>query len=364
MDKSRGIKLNIYAIIMAGGGGTRFWPLSRKEEPKQFLNLSGKELMINETIDRITGVIPKKDIFIVTNHSQMEKMEKATGTRIQKEHILSEPAARNTAACIGYAAIEILKKYGDGIMCIFPSDHFIKDEITFSRTLMSAINVAEKEDKLVTMGITPTFPSTGYGYIRYDKEKRCTEAYKVIEFKEKPDLETAERYVKSGEYAWNSGMFVWRASTILRHFEELLPDIYEKLLIIGDAMNTPDEEKVISQIYPDIRSISIDYGIMEKADDVVVIPAEFGWSDVGSWDNLGVLYEADENGNVIHGHHIGIDTTNSVIYAKNKLVATIDVDNIVVVETDDTVLVCNKDKSQEVRKIVDILQSQGQDKYL
>ena len=356
--------MNTYGIIMAGGGGTRFWPLSRKETPKQLLNLSGKELMINETIDRITSVIPKKDIFIVTNESQVNKMKEATSTRILDNHILSEPAARNTAACIGYAAIEILKKYGDGIMCIFPADHFIKDELTFSKTLVSAINVAEKEDKLVTMGITPTFPSTGYGYIKYDKVDTEGEAFKVLEFKEKPDEETAKKYVESGEYAWNSGMFVWKASTILKYFEKLLPDIYDNLLIIGEAMNTSKEADIISNIYPDIRSISIDYGIMEKADDVVVIPAEFGWSDVGSWDNLGVLYDADDNGNIVHGTHIGVDTKNSVIYAKNKLIATIDVENVVVVETDDTVLVCKKDKSQDVRKIVDILKEQGREEYL
>ena len=356
--------MNTYGIIMAGGGGTRFWPLSRKETPKQLLNLSGKELMINETIDRITSVIPKKDIFIVTNHSQVGKMEEATKTRIQKEHILSEPAARNTAACIGYAAMEIIKKYGDGIMCIFPADHFIKDELTFSKTLVSAIKVAEDEDKLVTMGITPTFPSTGYGYIKYDKADTEGEAYRVLEFKEKPNEETAKKYVESGEYAWNSGMFVWKASTILKYFKKLLPDIYENLKIMGDAMDTLEEENVISRIYPNIRSISIDYGIMEKADDVVVIPAEFGWSDVGSWDNLGVLYEADDNGNIVHGNHIGVDTKNSVIYAKNKLIATIDVENVVVVETGDTILVCKKDRSQDVRKIVDILKEQGREEYL
>lgn len=362
MSESLHGKLNIYGVIMAGGGGTRFWPLSREARPKQLLNLSGNDLMINETIDRITSVIPKRDIFIVTNKSQVLKMKEAVGNRIQDNHILAEPAARNTAACIGYAAMEIVKKYGDGIMCVFPSDHYIKDERTFSKTLVSAIEVAESMDKLMTIGITATYPSTGYGYIKY--EKSSEQAKKVLEFKEKPDEETAKKYVESGKYAWNSGMFVWKASTILRKFEELLPDIYKQLLRMGEAMNTPDEDKVISEIYSEIRSISIDYGVMEKSDDVMVIPAEFGWSDVGNWDNLGVLYEPDENGNVVHGTHVGIDTTNSVIYAKNKLVATIDVDNIVVVETDDTVLVCRKDKSQEVRKIVEMLKSQGNSEYL
>lgn len=362
MSESLHGKLNIYGVIMAGGGGTRFWPLSREERPKQLLNLSGNDLMINETIDRITSVIPKRDIFIVTNKSQVLKIKEAVGERIQDNHILAEPAARNTAACIGYAAMEIVKKYGDGIMCVFPSDHYIKDELTFSKTLVSAIEVAESQDKLMTIGITATYPSTGYGYIKYEKSQE--QAKKVLEFKEKPDEETAKKYIASGEYAWNSGMFIWRASTILRRFEEFLPDIYRQLLQMGEAMNTPDEDRVISEIYPEIRSISVDYGIMEKSSDVMVIPAEFGWSDVGCWDNLGVLYKPDDNGNIVHGRHIGIDTKNSVIYSEGKLVATIDIDNIVVVETDDTVLVCNKDKSQEVRKIVDILKNRGEREFI
>ena len=213
--------MQVYGVIMAGGGGTRFWPLSRREEPKQLLNLSGKDLMINETIDRIAGVADKKDIFIVTNEAQMPKMEKAVEGRVARDHILAEPAARNTAACIGYAAMEILKKYGDGIMCVFPSDHFVKNQEEFTRILGLAVEAAEREDKLITLGITPTFPSTGYGYIRFDRSAPGV-AKQVLEFKEKPDEETAKRYLASGEYSWNSGMFVWKASTILEKFKELL----------------------------------------------------------------------------------------------------------------------------------------------
>lgn len=355
--------MKTYGIIMAGGGGTRFWPLSRQEEPKQLLNLSGNGLMINETIDRIRTVVERENLFIVTNQAQVPKMKTATAGRILDDHILSEPSARNTAACIGYAAFEILKKYGDGIMCIFPSDHFIKDQPEFTRILGMAVETAEREDVLVTLGINPTFPSTGYGYIRFDKE--VSQAAKdVLEFREKPDQETARCYVESGEYAWNSGMFIWRASTILRHFQELLPEVYACLEEIADAMNTPGEQEVIARVYPTIPSISIDYGIMEKSTDVKVIPAEFGWDDIGSWDNLGVLYDADENGNVIAGNQINIDTKNCISYAKKRLITTIGVENLIIVETEDAILVCDKNRSQEVRRIVDELKRQGRKEFL
>lgn len=358
-----GNSMQVYGVIMAGGGGTRFWPLSRREEPKQLLNLSGKDLMINETIDRIAGVADRKDIFIVTNEAQMPKMVKAVAGRVAEDHILAEPAARNTAACIGYAAMEILKKYGDGIMCVFPSDHFVKNQEEFTRILGLAVEAAEREDKLITLGITPTFPSTGYGYIRFDRSAPGV-AKQVLEFKEKPDEETAKRYLASGEYSWNSGMFVWKASTILEKFKELLPEIYACLERIGAAMNTAEETRVIAEIYPTIPSISIDYGILEKSSDVLVISAEFGWNDVGSWDNLGVLYEEDEDGNVLAGNQLNIDTKNCISYSGKRLIATVGVENLIIVETDDAVLVCDKSRAQDVKMIVDRLKAEGREEYL
>lgn len=354
--------MKTYGVIMAGGGGTRFWPLSRHDEPKQLLNLSGKDLMINETIDRVATICDKSDIFIVTNVDQVPKMRKVTSERIKPDHILSEPSARNTAACIGYAAFEIVKKYGDGIMSIFPSDHFIKDESAFTNTLKEAIAVAE-EGSLVTMGITPTYPCTGYGYIRFDKNEPDI-AKKVIEFKEKPNLTTAEEYIASGEYAWNSGMFVWKASVILEQFEKLLPDVYACLTKIADAMGTPEEKAVIDEVYPKIPSISIDYGIMEKSDKVKVISAEMGWSDVGSWDNLGVLYDEDVQGNVFAGDHLAIDTKGCVTYSKKRLISTVGVENLIIVETDDSILVCDKNRAQDVKLIVERLQADGRDELL
>ena len=303
-----------YGVIMAGGGGTRFWPLSRQAMPKQMLNLSGKDRMINETIDRLDGVIEKSDMFIVTNEKQAGKMLECVDGRIAKDHILAEPSARNTAACIGYAAMEIVKKYGDGIMCIFPSDHFVKKEAAFKEILGEAIKAAEEQDKLITIGIAPTFPST--------------------------------------------------ASTILKKFERLLPDIYECLVKIGDAMNTPEEENVIQEIYPVIPKISIDYGIMERSSDVLVLSGDFGWNDVGSWDMMKVIYDADQNGNIIVGDQVNIDTTNTISFSTGKMIATIGVDNLVVVETEDAVLVCSKDRVQDVKKVVDTLQEQGRTELL
>ncbi len=351
---------------MAGGGGTRFWPLSRKATPKQLLNLTGKELMVNEAVDRLSFVADKSDIFIVTNVTQVPSMLEATKERLKSDHILSEPSARNTAACIGYAAMEIVRKYGDGVMIITPADHYIKDEAGFVRILNSAVRCADETGKLVTIGINPTFPSSGFGYIRYNKNENG-DAKAVIEFKEKPDEATAKEYVASGEYAWNSGMFAWKASVILDKFKEYIPDIYADLDKIGNAMNTADEKKVIDEVYPNIRKISVDYAVMEPAaatGDVLVIPGEMGWNDVGSFDMMEVLRDKDVNGNIIEGDVVAVDCKDSIILSSEKTVTCVDVENLVVVETKDAIMVCPKDKAQSVKKIVEKLQATGRDELL
>lgn len=347
--------MKVYGLIMAGGGGTRFWPLSRKRVPKQLLNLDGKEVMLNETIDRISGVVDKEDIFIVTNTEQVDLTKIVTAERVLEDHILAEPSARNTAACIGYGAMEILKKYGDGIMCILASDHYIKDEEAFRNVLKKAVETAEKTDGLVTIGIKPTFPSTGYGYIK--SEELPGESYqKVLEFVEKPDLERAITYVESGNYAWNSGMFVWKASTIMRYFEKLLPDIYDKLMIIGETMGTASEKEVLWAIYDTIPKISIDYGIMERADRVYMLEGDFGWNDIGSFDSLPALYTADENGNVVRGESVLVDSRENVIIGDRKMIACVGVENLIVVDTEDALLVCSKNRAQDVKEVVAILE--------
>ena len=349
--------MNHYGVIMAGGGGTRFWPLSRQKTPKQLLNLSGKDLMVNEAVDRIATVVGESNIFIVTAEVQAPSMIAATQGKVFPRNILAEPAARNTAACVGYAAMEILRKYGDGVMIITPADHYIEDVPALTEIFKTAVLTAEEQDKLVTIGLKPTFPSTGFGYIKYDASSDGS-VKPVVEFREKPDEETAKKYVESGEYAWNSGMFIWKASLILDKLKEYVPDIYADLKTIGDAMNTPREQEVLHEVYPNIRKISIDYAVMEPSaakGDVLVIPGDCGWNDVGSWDMMDVLHDPDENGNILLGDVVAVDTKDTVIYSSGRTVTAVDVENIVIVETPDAIMVCSKDKAQDVKKIVDTL---------
>jgi mannose-1-phosphate guanylyltransferase len=291
-------------------------------------------------------------------------MREATAGVIAPDHILAEPAARNTAACIGYAAVEIMKKYGDGIMSVFASDHYIKNIEGFGETLRCAVELAEQTDRLITIGIKPTFPAVGYGYIQYDKTETGQVCHAVKEFVEKPDVMRARAYLKEGGYLWNSGMFVWKVSTILRYFEKLLPDVYERLMEIDAALGTSAEWETLNRVYPAIPKISIDYGIMERAGDVTVVESRFDWSDVGSWDALEALYEKDSFGNVTNREQILIDTRNCVVYAKSKLIATLGVEDLIIVEAEDAIMVCHKDKAQSVREIPDELKKQGKMEFL
>lgn len=351
--------MKCYGVIMAGGDGTRFWPLSRRNMPKQLINLTGNDLLINETIDRLNRIIGLDDIFIVTNRDQAQNTLKATNGRILENHILVEPCARNTCACIGYAAVEILEKYGDGIMLVLPADAYIKDINTYIERLRVALEAAEKQDKLITIGVKPYFPSTGYGYIRFDCE--YMEQYKpVIEFKEKPSEKKAVEYIETGEYLWNCGIFLWRASTILNKIKIYAPDIYEKLNILSEALGTEKEEFTKEKIYPQIRKISIDYAVMEAAsanDDVLVVPGDFGWSDIGSWDMLHTINKPNDEKNVFVGDVLAIDTENSIVYAKNKMIALLGIKDTIVVENDDAILVCARNKAQSIKQICEALET-------
>lgn len=354
--------MKTFGVIMAGGGGTRFWPLSRKDTPKQLLNLSGKDIMINEAIDRLALICDYKDIFIVTNRTQERQLLSLLNGRVDSERILAEPAARNTAACIGFAAIHILKKYGDGIMVITPSDAYIKDTENFAEVVKRAVKTAEETDKLVTIGIKPNFPSTGYGYIQCEKTDRAVK--NVLRFVEKPNEETAKKYLKSGDFLWNSGMFVWRVSTILDMIQTYLPEIYSCIERIAESFGTEKELETINSIYPTIPSISVDYGIMEQSKDIVVVPGDFGWNDVGSWDMFHVLHKEDAEGNIQVGETLALGTTRTIIYSSSKLVTALGVDNLVIVETPDAILVCNKDKAQDIKQIVEELKCNGKEDVL
>ena len=351
-----------FGIIMAGGGGTRFWPLSRRETPKQLLNLSGKDVMVNEAVARLSRVAANEDIYIVTNSAQAEKMRAVTKGRVRAEHILSEPCARNTAACIGYAAMKIMYEKGDGVLVITPSDAYIRDEDAFASVLETAVQAAWETEKLVTIGITPTFPATGYGYIRFRAAEGAVKP--VDRFVEKPDRARAEEFLRSGEYVWNSGMFVWKASVILEKFKTLLPELYRGLQKIAASFGSGAEAETLAEVYPALPGISVDNGIMERSGDILVVPGEFGWSDVGSWDMMNVLHPEDERGNIALGDALLLDSSHTTVYAGSRLVAVVGAEGLVVVETPDAVLVCPKDRVQDVKAVVGRLAKEGREELL
>jgi mannose-1-phosphate guanylyltransferase len=356
-----------FATILAGGGGTRFWPLSRQEIPKQLLNISGNDIMLNDTIERFKGIIPQENTVIVTNRTQAVLLESIMHSSVSKSNILIEPVARNTAASILFAAFSIEKAHGDSLMVVLPSDHHITDGDQFRLTLDEACTVAMETDSIVTIGIKPTFPSTGYGYIAFHKEPialKPVTVYDVAEFVEKPGFQKAQGYLSSGNYLWNSGIFIWKTSVIIDNFKRYLPRLYKTMLPISDALGTDHEEEVINTVYPTLQSISIDYGILERSDEVVVLSGQFGWNDIGSWDALGAIFPPDESGNIIKANYMGIDTRNSIIYGNGRLITTIGVDGFIIADTGDALLICPKDKAQSVKEIVELLKEKGMTEYI
>lgn len=355
-----------YAVIMAGGGGTRFWPLSRQNMPKQLLNLSGNDVMINETIKRISSVIKLENILIVTNRNQKEIIKNVILDGLPDENLLFEPEGRNTAPCVAYAALVIEARCRDAVMCVLPSDHFIADEEGFRRILSKAFDAAEQTGKLVTIGIKPSFPSTGYGYIRNNsaepgkKDGIC----EVAEFIEKPNSEKAMEYFRDGSYFWNSGMFAWKVSTILEGFERFLPRLYNKISKLRKHISEGTEQDAISAVYSELQSISIDFGILERSNDVLMIRGDFGWNDAGSWDVLGMIYPTDENGNIIRARHVGINTKDSIIYSNNRLIATINIEGFIIADAGDSLLICPRNKAQDVKNIVELLKKSGLNEYI
>lgn len=355
-----------YAVIMAGGDGTRFWPLSRQHKPKQLLSLSGNDIMINETINRVKGIIDIGNILVVTGRKQYAAMKNFIQKEFPEENLLVEPQSRNTAPCIGYAAMEISSRSRDGIMCVLPSDHFISNEAGFKETLIEAFEAAEKTGKLITIGIRPTAPSTGYGYIRFDPEEfmEFKHIHEVLSFVEKPDLNRARGFLESGEYLWNSGIFVWKVSVILSNIERYLPRLYMAMIKIIESIEDQDKFQAIEHAYSQISPISIDYGILERSDDVLVIPGDFGWNDIGSWNALDRLIPPDDKENVVKAKHIGRNTSKSIIFGSDRLIATIGLENIIIADTSDALLVCSRDRTEEVKKLVEEIKLKGLEEYL
>lgn len=352
------------ALIMAGGRGERFWPKSRKNMPKQFLSLTDDgKTMIQLTVERILPLVKMEDIYIVTNRDYRE-LAKQQLPDIPEENILCEPVGKNTAPCIGLGAVHVQKKYGDAVMMVLPSDHLIKYTTMFIGTLSEACNIAEQGDNIVTIGITPDCPETGYGYIKFNPETTLGHAFAVERFVEKPNLETAKQYVASEQYLWNSGMFIWKASTILKNIDMFLPDTYAGLLRIGDAIGTDCQSQVLEKEYYAFKSESIDYGIMEKARNIYILSGAFGWDDVGSWLAVGRIKSVNEYGNIVDGNVITVGTKNTIIQGTKKLIAAVGVSNLIVVDTEDALLICEKNSTGDIKKVLENLKICNQTKYL
>lgn len=346
----------MFALIMAGGKGKRFWPKSREKHPKQLLKMFGDKTMIQSTVDRLKPLIGEKQIFVVSTESQISLLKKKL-SGVSSKNFIIEPKGKNTAPCIGLAALFMERIDPEGVMAVFPADHVINNEDAFLKTLQVGAKVAAGRDSLVTLGIKPTYPATGYGYIQFTEDLGNIDGIEVLKvktFAEKPNLPTAERFLSSGDFLWNSGVFIWKIKTILKAIEEFLPHLYDGLLEIRETIGTRKEKETINRVYCQIKSISIDYGVMEHAQDVIVLKGQFGWNDMGSWDEFYKYCNKDEHENVLVGEHILKDSRGSYIDSPKKCIALIGIDNLVVVDTEDALLICPRERAQEVQEIVEI----------
>jgi len=359
-----------YAVIMAGGGGTRLWPVSRKEKPKQLLPLLGQETLFQSTVQRLENLFPPERILVVTVEEQAREM-RLQAPDIPDENYIIEPAPRGTASVVGLAAAVLQKRDPRAEMAVLPSDHFIRNRDLFHFLLNAAFDVAE-DGYLVTLGITPTQPSTAYGYIQqgeplHGQYKYPT--YKVKRFIEKPNEEAAQQLIRAGDHSWNSGMFIWRADAILKEIDRQMPALGDALKKISSKWGTGKQESVLNEYWPDLENVTVDYGIMENADRVAVLPAGgLGWSDVGMWSSLFEVLLPDMNGNIATNSslHLAHETHNTLVYGGNgdRLVVTIGVDDMVIVDAGDVLLVCKSDQSQKVRDVVEHLRKHKQEKFL
>ena len=364
MGKEDNMIENFYAVIMAGGGGTRLWPLSRQGRPKQMLKLGQERSLFQVAVDRLAGLLPPERILVVTVEDQAQGLQEQC-PEIPSDNFLLETMPRGTASVVGYAAAVLHKKEPDSVMVVLTADHIIGNFKLFQQILRAADQVAG-EDYLVTLGVTPTFPATGYGYTRQGEpigKYLELDVYKVLEFTEKPELPEAERMFKSGDYAWNSGMFIWRTDAILKEFDRQMPELSSQLGLIKEAWGTSEQEETIRKVWPEIKPQTIDFGIMENAEKVAVIPAlDLQWNDVGSWEAIFDLLPEDEEGNINKGiEHLALDTKGTLVYGENspRLVVTIGTEDLIIVDTGDILLVCKRDQAQDVRRAVNKLREEG-----
>lgn len=355
-----------YVAIMAGGIGSRFWPMSRTGLPKQFLDILGLgKTLIQQTFERYARLVPVENIFIITSTEYVGKVKEQLPA-VLAENILAEPSRKNTAPCIAYIAFKLLQKDPQAVMIAAPADNLILDTDAFVTVAEKALDFVTHINALVTIGIKPTNPNTGYGYIQHDAPEAAPGIYKVKTFTEKPNLELAKTFVASGDFLWNAGIFTWKVKNLVDAFEKSLPEMHEVFYAEMDKFNTPEEKAAIERIYPQCTNISIDFGIMEKADNVYVVPADFAWSDLGTWNSAWDNMEKDYFQNAVIGDHVMIvDAKNNMVHMPhNKLVLLQGMEDYIVVDTKDVLLICKKEKEQEIKEYVAEVRRNKGDKFL
>jgi mannose-1-phosphate guanylyltransferase len=357
-----------YALIMAGGGGTRLWPMSRKNKPKQLLTLFDERSLFKISVDRLLPLFPRERILIVAGREYVDTL-RAEAPEIPPENFITEPAPRDTAPAAALGISVIHHRDPDATVALLTADHHIADEANFLEVLRAAYEIAQ-DSRIVTLGITPGYPATGFGYIRQAEEPRRVrgyDCYPAVEFTEKPELEKAQGFLTSGDYTWNSGMFVWTTRYAMAEFERQQPQFYRLLQTLGPAIDTPEYPTVLETIWKRMPKISIDFAIMEGAQRMMVIPIEIGWNDVGSWESLFEVLPLDENGNCFRGmkadEHITVDTTNTLVFS-DRLTVTIGLEDAIVIDTQDVLMICRRDRSQEVKAVVNHLQNMDKSDYL
>lgn len=351
-----------YAVIMAGGSGKRFWPISRGNKPKQFISVDGNKCLLVQTIERICELIPAEKCFIITNKDYFDMTKETVKDLIPISNIIIEPLKRDTAACITYAALYLEKMFGKGQVCFIPADSYVKNKKEYLNAINQAYQVAERSREVVIIGVKPSYPSTGFGYIQIDFENQIGVS-KVVQFKEKPNLETAKDYLKTERYLWNSGMVAGQLDVLIDRIQQLMPEHYKRLT---EALTNQETFHLssIENAYSHLESISFDYAFLEKSKNLHAVKGHFDWYDIGSLDAISLLVGTDDKNNSILGEHVGIDTENSVIFSVDSLITTIGLSDMIVVKTDDAIIVCPRERAQDIKPLVEMLKKNGYEKYL
>jgi len=349
-----------FVVIMAGGSGTRLWPLSKETKPKQFLSIDDGNCMLVQTIEHICEIVPASNCFIITNRDLLDITKDTVKDLIPYSNIILEPEKKNTAACVAYASLLLKKRFGEGLFCFVPADGYVKDHRGYKNAIELAFVAAERADNLVIIGITPTYPSTGYGYIQIEKDTNIEErVLKVLRFIEKPNFETAQKLVSSGEFLWNGGILAGNMNTLAESIKSFLPDHFKKLSEAVKQETQEDLNTHIENAYNELQNTSFDKGVLEKSKNICVIRGDFDWDDIGSIDTLSKTLNSDVKGNAIKGQHFAIDTSNSVIYGDDIFIATIGIDNLIVAATKEAIIVCPRDRAQDVKILVEELKHNG-----